>query len=87
MDYMVLKTIVTSIAAASIALAAPAYADNGKTVCTSMGNSTTHARGDLPVSPWEPHASLCDVSAPSRLFRQAVAPMLRRYRGRPGPAS
>jgi hypothetical protein len=32
MDYMILKTIVTSIAAASIALAAPAYAYNGKTV-------------------------------------------------------
>ena len=48
MDYMILKTIVTSIAAASIALAAPAYADNGNTVCTSMGNGTTHARAICP---------------------------------------
>lgn len=48
MDYMILKTIVTSIAAASIALAAPAYADNGKTVCASMGNGTTHARAICP---------------------------------------
>ena len=45
---MILKTIVTSIAAASIALAAPAYADNGKTVCTSMSNGTTHARAICP---------------------------------------
>jgi hypothetical protein len=51
MDYMILKTIVTSIAAASIALAAPAYADNGKTVCTSMGNGTTHARAICPEAP------------------------------------
>jgi hypothetical protein len=51
MDYMVLKTIVTSIAAASIALAAPAYAGNGKTVCTSMGNRTTHARAICPQAP------------------------------------
>jgi hypothetical protein len=51
MDYMILKTIVTSILAASIALAAPAYADNGKTVCTSMGNSTTHARAICPQAP------------------------------------
>ena len=48
MDYMILKTIVTSIAAASIALAAPAYADNGKTLCASMGNGTTHARAICP---------------------------------------
>jgi hypothetical protein len=48
MDYMILKTIVTSIAAASIALAAPAYADNGNTVCTSMVNGTTHARAICP---------------------------------------
>jgi hypothetical protein len=51
MDYMIFKTIVTSIAAASIALAAPAYADNGKTVCASIGNSTTHARAICPQAP------------------------------------
>jgi hypothetical protein len=51
MDYMILKTIVTSIAAASIALAAPTYADNGKTVCTSMGSGTTHARAICPQAP------------------------------------
>ena len=51
MDYMILKTIVTSIAAASIALAAPAYADNGNTVCTAMGNGTTHARAICPQDP------------------------------------
>lgn len=50
-DYMILKTIVTSIAAASIALAAPAYANNGKTVCASMGNGTTHARAICPQAP------------------------------------
>jgi hypothetical protein len=43
-DYMIIKTIVTSIAAATIALAAPAHADNSKTVCRSMGNGTTHAQ-------------------------------------------
>ena len=48
---MILKTIVTSIAAASIALAAPAYADNGKTVCISMGNGTTHVRAICPQAP------------------------------------
>jgi hypothetical protein len=48
---MILKTIVTSIAAASIALAAPAYADNGKTVCASMGNGTTRARAICPQAP------------------------------------
>jgi hypothetical protein len=47
-DYMILKTIVTSIAAATIALAAPAYADNGKTVCPSMGNGITHAQENCP---------------------------------------
>jgi hypothetical protein len=51
MDYMILKTIGTSIAAASIALAAPAYADNGKTVCSAMGNGTTHARAVCPQDP------------------------------------
>jgi hypothetical protein len=51
MDYMILKTIVTSIAAASIALAAPAYADNGGTVCTLMGNGTTHAQAICPQAP------------------------------------
>jgi hypothetical protein len=48
MDYMILKTIVTSIAAASIALAAPAYADNGKGLCTSVGYGATHARATCP---------------------------------------
>jgi hypothetical protein len=48
MDYMILKTIITSIAAASIALAAPAYADNGKTVCAPMGNGTTHPQAICP---------------------------------------
>jgi hypothetical protein len=51
MDYMILKTIVTSIAAASIALAAPAYADNGKTLCASTGNGTTHAQAICPQAP------------------------------------
>jgi hypothetical protein len=51
MDYMILKTIVTSIAAASIALAAPAYADFGKTVCASTGNGTTHALANCPQTP------------------------------------
>jgi hypothetical protein len=51
MDYMILKTIITSVAAASIALAAPAYADNGKTVCASMGNRTTHAQAICPQAP------------------------------------
>jgi hypothetical protein len=32
-------------------LAAPAYADNGKTVCASMGNGTTHARAICPQAP------------------------------------
>ena len=48
---MILKTIVTSIAAASIAMAAPAYADYSKTVCTSMGNGTTHVRAICPQAP------------------------------------
>jgi hypothetical protein len=51
MDYMILKTIVTSIAAATIALAAPAYADNGKTVCASMGNGVTHAQENCAQAP------------------------------------
>jgi Ser/Thr protein kinase RdoA (MazF antagonist) len=51
MDYMILKTIITSIAAASIALAAPAYADNGKTLCASTGNGTTHAQAICPQAP------------------------------------
>jgi hypothetical protein len=51
MDYMILKTMVTSIAAATIALAAPAYADNGKTVCAPMGNGTTHALAICPQDP------------------------------------
>ena len=44
MHYVIIKTIVTSIAAATIALAAPAHAGNGKTVCPSMGNGITHAQ-------------------------------------------
>jgi hypothetical protein len=51
MDYMIIKTIVTSIAAATIALAAPAHADNGKTVCAAMGNGMTHAQANCPQSP------------------------------------
>ena len=51
MDYMILKLIVTSIAAASIALAAPAYADNGKTLCTSMGSGAAQARAICPQAP------------------------------------
>jgi hypothetical protein len=47
-DYMIIKTIVTSIAAATIALAAPAHADNSKTVCASMGNGITHAQENCP---------------------------------------
>lgn len=43
-SYMINKTIVTSIAVATIALAAPANADNGKTVCPSIGNGITHAQ-------------------------------------------
>jgi hypothetical protein len=50
-DYMILKTIVPSIAAATIALAAPAYADNGNTVCPSMGNGITHAQENCPQAP------------------------------------
>jgi len=48
MDYMILKTIVTSIAAATIALAPPAHTDNDKTVCTLMGNGMTHAQANCP---------------------------------------
>jgi hypothetical protein len=51
MDYMIIKTIVTSIAAATIALASPAQADNGKTVCASMGNGMTHAQVNCPQAP------------------------------------
>ena len=51
MDYMILKTIVTSIAAASIALAAPANADIGRTACASTGNGTTHALAICPQAP------------------------------------
>jgi hypothetical protein len=51
MDYMILKTIVTSIAVATIALAAPALADNGKTACASMGGGMTHAQADCPQAP------------------------------------
>jgi hypothetical protein len=48
MDYMILKTIVTSIAAATITLAAPAFADNGKTVCASMGSGMAYAQEHCP---------------------------------------
>ena len=48
---MILKTIVTSTAAATIALAAPAYADNSKTVCAALGNGTTYARTICPQAP------------------------------------
>jgi hypothetical protein len=48
MYYVIIKTIVTSIAAATIALAAPAQADNSKTVCPSMGNGITHAQENCP---------------------------------------
>jgi hypothetical protein len=51
MHHMILKTIVISIAAATIALAAPAYADNGNTVCSSMGNGITHAQENCPQAP------------------------------------
>ena len=50
-DYMILEKIVTSIAAATIALAAPAHADNGKTLCTLMGNGITHAQQNCPQAP------------------------------------
>jgi hypothetical protein len=51
MSYMIIKTITTCIAAATIALAAPAHADNGKTVCASMGNGITHAQQNCPQAP------------------------------------
>jgi hypothetical protein len=51
MDYMILKTIVTSIAAATIALAAPAHADTRKTVCPSTGNGITHIQEQCPQAP------------------------------------
>jgi hypothetical protein len=51
MDYMIIKTIVTSIAAATIALAAPAHADNGKTVCASVGSGITHAQANCAQAP------------------------------------
>lgn len=47
---MILQAIVTSIAAGSIALAAPAYADNGQTVCASS-NATSHAQAICPQAP------------------------------------
>jgi hypothetical protein len=55
---MIIKTIVTSIAAATIALAAPAHADNSKTVCTSMGNGITHAQEHCLQAPWSYHGYL-----------------------------
>ena len=42
------KTIFTSIAAATIALAAPANADDGKTACTLVGTGMTHAQEHCP---------------------------------------
>ena len=51
MDYMINKTIGICIAAATIVLAAPAHADGGKTVCSSMGNGITHAQGHCPQTP------------------------------------
>jgi hypothetical protein len=48
---MIIKTIVTSIAAATIALAAPAHADTSKTVCASTGNGVTHVQGNCPQPP------------------------------------
>jgi hypothetical protein len=50
MDYMILRKIVISIAAGSIALAAPAYADNGQPVC-AFSNGTIHARAICPQAP------------------------------------
>jgi hypothetical protein len=50
-SYMIIKTITTCIAAATIALAAPAHADHGKTVCASMGNGITHAQQNCPQAP------------------------------------
>lgn len=40
-------TIATCVAAAMIALAAPAHADVGKTVC-ALGNGMTHAQENCP---------------------------------------
>jgi hypothetical protein len=57
MDHMIIKTIVTSIAAATIALAAPSHADNGKTVCTFMGSGITHAQQNCPQAPRHHQAS------------------------------
>jgi hypothetical protein len=51
MDYMISKTIVTCIAAATIALAAPAHADDGKTACPSVGNGITHAQAHCLQAP------------------------------------
>jgi hypothetical protein len=50
-QYVIIKKIVTSIGAATIALAAPAHADNNKTVCPSMGNGITHAQPNCPQAP------------------------------------
>jgi hypothetical protein len=71
MDYMILTTIVTGIAAASIALATPAYADNGKTVCAPMGNGTTHAR------------AICPQAAGSHTQAHATHLLPRGYSGKP----
>jgi hypothetical protein len=50
-DYVNIKTIATCIAAATITLAAPAHADDGKTACSSMGNGITHAQENCPQTP------------------------------------
>jgi hypothetical protein len=48
---MIIKTIVTSIAAVTIALAAPAHADNSTTMCASTGNGITHAQENCQQAP------------------------------------
>jgi hypothetical protein len=49
--HMNINTLVTCIAAATIALAAPAHADDDNTTCTSIGNGITHAQQRCPHSP------------------------------------
>jgi hypothetical protein len=48
---MNINTIITCIAAATIALAAPAHADDGKTACPSVGNGVIHAQEHCPQTP------------------------------------
>jgi hypothetical protein len=50
MDYMNMKTLVTCIGAAMIALAAPAHADDNK-MCTLAGTGLTHAQAPCPQAP------------------------------------